>query len=192
MINTQFKISKDDEQFLATYVAKICENIDIYDWSNGHACDRHLQRVDRITICKGKISEQNESVLGVHTFTKHDSNQEMSLEITKTGPQDVSLDFSIGFLNEENMRLLKQEILSLYKSSKQSSDRKKKLAAMTPAQRKNVKFSTKRWKGLYVYRGKINPSSRYWKNYEEALRLNIASPELIQSMKEWNLYFQDK
>lgn len=185
-------MSREDEKSLANLVTGLTKNLSIYDWKNGHVSDRLKTNVKRMTICIGNISPFGEPVIDFHTYAKDDMDNELKFSVTKVGEEEVELDFTIGGLTDEALELILQEVNEAHDKVKESATEKRRRAKLSREEKKLIKFSTKSWRGLYIYRGKIDESSEHWKNYEEAVRLNIASSEFIQSMKDWNLHFQKK
>lgn len=188
----EFYISRENHQTLAKLMTDLMEPLSYYDWKNGHFSDRHLTSVRRMTICNGLISSEEEPVITFHTYSKYDVENELKFTVTKVGPKKVELDFTIGELSDETLNLIISESEALLLKVKASAAEKKRRALLTKEEKKRLGFSTKHWRGLYIYRGGINETSEHWVNYEEAVRLNIASPEFVQSMKEMKLHFQRK
>lgn len=174
-------LTAEEHLLFSRQVTLLSSDLEVYDDRNGHCSDRRKEIVNRLTICHSWISENQELVISVHIFGNN--CEELKVHVTKVSHTEIELDFEIGDFSASTVSLLKTEFSNLLKKIHESAEKKRNKV--------KTKMSTKNWSGLYLYRGSIEDDDELFENYEEAVRLNIASPEFIQSMKDWKLHFRD-
>ena len=181
---SNFAVVKEDHIFLAKMITQIDDELTYCGWSNGYVCLREGGFIRRSTICNREVSDNDLPSIQFHTFGINVGGVELKFAITKLSDSEVDLEFLLGELTAKSFEVLKQQVLELYR----------KVRSKAMERRRGQKcggLNTEAMNGLYFWRRKISKSSRYWKNYEEAVRQNIASPEFIATMKLWNLHFRD-
>lgn len=177
----EIALTAEEHRLFSRQVSLLSSDLEVYDDRNGHCSDRYKKAIDRLSICHSWISDDGELVISIHIFGKN--CEELKAHVTKISSTEIDLDFEIGEFSASAISLLKEEFNNLLKKIKASAEKKR--------QKVKTKFGTKNWSGLYLYRGSIDEMNEWFENFEEAVRLNIASPEFIQSMKDWNLHFRD-
>lgn len=170
-------ITDDDHHYLSSKVKQLIELLGGVIGQNASFSDRYKKRIRRLTLAKYIKLDDGADVLKIHSRVPNSS--EFKLQIKFKSPSKVELDFEIGYIDSETFKILKNEVVNLIHRVEES------------IARKGAGFSTKNWNGLYIYRGEILEDSRFYKNYEEAVRQNITSSQFIESMKQWGFYFRD-
>lgn len=174
-------LSVEDLKLLSMQIESICTDLEILEYENAHVSKRLKKKVDRFTIFHKSQSEIGERVISLHS--REPLYGQFKVHLIRKSIFGIHLDFEIGDASVKNVKAIKAEIAKL--QTKVHEQAMKKLAGIRD------QIGTSKWMGLYIYRGGINSGNSYFRNYEEAVSQNIASPEFIQSMKEWKLHFRD-
>lgn len=178
------EVSGEDYKFFATTLTEIEVGLDYGNWSNSYSADRLGGQPSLITLCNKCSNEHDEPALEFHIRVKESESQYL-FKLAKRNDRKIDYDFTIGDLNEESLKLIKAEMKKVLQRVKADVYRKKR----RESGKKTGGPNPKNLKGLYVWRGSIVEGDKYWSNYEEAIRLKIASPELVETMKKWGLHF---
>lgn len=178
------EVSEEDYKFFATTLTAIVEGLDYGNWSNSYSADRMNGQPSLITLCKKCTNEHEEPALEFHVRVKASESQYL-FKLAKRDDHKIDYDFTIGDLTEESIVLIKAEMKKVLQRVKADVYRKKR----KESGKKTGGPNPNNLKGLYVWRGSVVEGEKYWSNYEEAIRLKIASPELVDTMKKWGFHF---
>jgi hypothetical protein len=189
-----FTLTPTQHKRIARSLTKIESDAEFIETFNGKAVTKP-KGSSIPDILTASFTEENEFGETQTKFCIHsrlDEFKEIIFTVIKESDFEVDLTMEKGDLTEDNIDTVLKQISKIQTGLRTAARTKKRYQDMTPKEREEAGGpDRKNMCGLYPWRGAITAGSKYWKNYQLAVKLNIASEEMVELLKEWKIHFQD-
>ncbi len=168
---------------LAESIFKIERDANWYNPKNGYCLTGPGNMPERLTIALSETNTYQESVNHFHTYSESSKEVELEFKITKVSEIKIQITMKTGELNRESIEVIIREVGKVQRKLRGSAYRKEKKLKGGP--------NTNNLIGYFAWRGSIDSSHEFWKNYKKAVDLGIASNNMIKKMKKWGLHLRN-